>query len=210
MNTKSHVGFWLAAFLVLFFTTPIMRNGPSMEAFVTREVELTKATFGESTSNWLKKRASVVFTVYMPSGSLADAQIQGEGMRRTERIVPGPGSSMTKAYNSYVQGLVLNVFVVSLRFFIFLIWFVILVPVLLAAVVDGFVQRAIKRSEFGAIRPAAFSLTSMVVIPMAMAPLIYLVIPMPVSPLISPLWALLMVMPLSAMVANSQPIFGRN
>lgn len=210
MNTKSHIGFWLAAFLFLFFMTPIMRNGPSMEAFVTRELELTRSTFGESTAKWLQKRASVVFTVYTPSGSIADAQITGEGLRRTERIVPGPGTSMTKAYNSYIQGLVLNVFVVSLRFFIFLIWFLILIPVFLAAVVDGFVQRAIKRSEFGAIRPAAFSVTSMVVIPMAMAPLIYLVVPMPVSPLISPLWALLMVLPLSAMVANSQPIFGRN
>ncbi len=210
MNTKSHVGFWIAAFLVLFLTTPIMRNGPSMEAFVVREVELTRATFGERTTNWLQKRASVVFSFYTPASSLSDAQIQGEGMRRTERLVPGPGTSMTKAYNSYVQGLVLNFFVLSLRFFIFLIWFLILVPVLLAAVIDGFVRRAIKRAEFGAIRPAAFSLTSLIVIPMAMAPLIYLVLPMPVSPLISPLWALLMVMPLSTMVANSQPIFGRN
>lgn len=210
MNTKSHVSFWLCAFLVLFFATPVMRNGTSMEAFVTRELQLTRATFGVATSDWLQKRAAVVFSFYTPAGSLADSRIQGEGMKRTERIVPGPGTSMTHAYNSYVQGLILNFFVVSLRFFIFGIWFLVLFPVLVAAVVDGFVQRAIKRSEFGAIRPAAFSLTSMVVIPMAMAPLIYLVLPLPVSPLISPLWALLMVFPLSAMVANSQPIFGRN
>jgi hypothetical protein len=210
MESKSHIGFWLCAFIALFFLTPIMRNGPSMEAFVTREVELTRETFGEGTTDWLQKRASVVYGFYTPADSLADARIQGEGMKRTERLVPGPGAGFTVAYNSYMQGLVLNCFVLSLRFFIFLIWFLVLAPVLVAAVVDGFVQRAIKRAEFGAIRPAAFSLTSLIVIPMAMAPLLYLVLPLPVSPLISPLWALLMVLPLSALVSNSQPIFGRS
>lgn len=210
MNTRSHVGFWLCAFFALFFLTPIMRNGPAMEAFVTREVQLTQDTFGLTTAEWLKQRANVVYTFYTPAGSLSDAQIQGEGMRRTERVVPGPGTSMTKAYNSYVQGLVLNLFVVTLRLFIFLVWFVVLAPVFVAAAIDGFVQRAIKRAQFGAIRPAAFSVTSMVVIPMMMAPLIYLVAPLPISPLISPLWALLMVLPLSALVANSQPIFGKS
>ena len=131
-------------------------------------------------------------------------------MKRTERVVPGPGVAITKSYNVYVQGLILNLFVAALRFFIFGVWFLLLIPVFIAAVIDGFVIRAIKRSEFGAIRPAAYSVMSMVVIPMAMAPLMYLVIPMPIPPLSSPLWALLMVLPLSAMVANMQPIFGRN
>ena len=101
-------------------------------------------------------------------------------------------------------------FVIVLRLFIFLLWAVILLPVFIAAIIDGFVQRAIKRAEFGAIRPAAYTLLSMVVIPLAMAPLIYLVIPLPISPLVSPLWALVMALPLSAMVSNMQPIFGRN
>jgi hypothetical protein len=210
MNSKSHIGFWFCAFLALFLLTPVMRNGPSMEAFVTRELELTRDTFGADTTEWLRGKASAVYGLYTPAASFADARIQGEGMKRTERLVPGPGAGFTNAYNSYVQGLVLNCFVLSLRFFIFLVWFLVLAPVLIAAIVDGFVQRAIKRAEFGAIRPAAFSLTSLIVIPMAMGPLLYLVLPLPVSPLVSPLWALLMVLPLSALVSNSQPIFGRS
>lgn len=209
MNAKSHVGFWLCAVLVLFLCLPLLRSGPAMEAFVTRELELTQETFGAGTTAWLGAKASIVFLVYTPSGTLAGARIQGEGMKRTERIVPGPGTSMTYAYNSYVQGLVLGLYVACLRLFIFGVWFLVLLPVFGAALVDGFVQRAIKRAEFGAIRPAAFSLASHAVIPMAMAPLVYLVAPFPVPPLVSPVWALLMVMPLSALVSNSQPIFGR-
>lgn len=210
MNTKSHVGFWLALFLGMFLLNPLLRNHESMERFVVTEMSLTRSTFGDRTADWLSERASIVYNVYTPAGSVAAATVRGEDMRRTMRVVPGPGVAATKAFNGYVEGLVLNFLVAVHRFFIFLIWFLVLAPVFVASVIDGLVQRAIKRSEFGAIRPAAYSVTSMTVIPMAMAPLIYLALPLPITPLVSPLWALLMIMPLSAMVSNMQPIFGRN
>ena len=210
MDTKSHVGFWLCVFLVLFLTTPLMRNGTSMEAFVERELALTKMTFGEKTGTRLQKQAEKVFELYLPSGPLSGAIIKGKDMEITKKVVAGPGVGMTILFNSYVEGLVLNLFIVALRFFIFLVWFLVLLPVFIATVIDGFTQRAIKRAEFGAIRPAAYSVMGMIVVPMTMAPLIYLVVPMPVSPLVSPLWALLMVLPLSLMISNMQPIFGKN
>jgi hypothetical protein len=209
MNTKAHVGFWMSVFLILFLLNPIFRDGSSMERFLTMEMQLTRNTFGDRTADWLQDKASIVFGVYTPAGTVRDAAVRGKDMELTKRVVPGPGVALTHAFNSYVEGLVLNFFVVTLRLFIFALWFLILLPVFVAAVIDGFVQRAIKRDEFGAIRPAAFSLTSMIVIPLAMAPIVYLSLPVPVSPLVSPLWALLMALPLSSMVSNSQPIFGR-
>lgn len=209
MNTKSHVGFWFAVFLAAFLLNPIFRDGRSMERFLTMELELTRNTFGDRTANWLQEKASFVFEVYSPADAVGKAAVRGSNMDLTKRIVPGPGVAITGAFNSYVEGLVLNFFVAALRFFIFGLWFLILLPVFVAAVIDGFVQRAIKRSEFGAIRPAAYSVTSMVVIPLAMAPIVYMSLPVPISPLVSPMWALLMLLPLSAMVSNSQPIFGR-
>lgn len=210
MNTKSHIGFWLCVLVVLFLATPVVRDGASMEAFVERELALTRTTFGEETGARLQKQASLVFEFYMPSGQLSGAVIKGRDMDLTQQVVPGPGVAITNLFNSYVEGLVLNLFIVALRFFIFLVWFLVLLPVFVAAVVDGFAQRAIKRAEFGAIRPAAYSVMSMFVIPMTMAPLIYLVIPIPVTPLISPMWALLMLLPLSLLVSNMQPLFGRH
>lgn len=208
MNTKSHVGFWLCMFVVLFFATPIMRKGDSMEMFVEAEVALTRTTFGDRTANWLQKQASVVFE-FSPADALDNAVIRGRDMQLTREVAAEPGVGIAKTFNSYVQGLILNLFVLALRLFVFLIWFLVLSPVFIAAVVDGFVQRAIKMSEFGEIKPAAYSVMSMIVVPMLMAPLLYLVIPFPVSPLVSPVWAMLAVLPLSLMVANMQPIFGR-
>ncbi len=210
MATRSHIGFWLAVFFALFLLTPIMRNGPSMEAFVQSELQLTRATFGTGTADWLQRQAALVFEVYTPADSLTDATVRGADMDLTRLVAGKAGESFAKGYNSYVQGLILNLFVLVQRAFIFAIWLLVLFPVFIAAVVDGFSQRAVKRAEFGAMRPAAYTVTSHVVIPLAMAPLVYLVVPIPVSPLVSPLWALVLVVPLSLMVSNMQPVFGRN
>lgn len=209
MNTKSHIGFWLSLFVVLFLSTPVMRDGKSMEAFAASELQLSRETFGDDVGNWLERRANVVYTLYTPAATIDRAAVDDKGMQLTRQVMAGPGVGLAKAANSYIKGLVLNCFVVALRLHIFMLWFLLLLPVFIAGAVDGFVKREIKRAEFGAIRPAAYALTSMIVIPLAMAPVIYLVVPAPVSPLISPMWALLMVLPLAGMISNMQPIFGK-
>ncbi len=208
MNTKSHIGFWLSLFVVLFLLNPLFRDGPSMQTYVEQEVSMTRSTFGDKTGSWIQDKAGVVFEI-LPSESLQRSLIRSRGMELSRQVGSAPGVAMAKTFNSYVQGLILNLFVLALRFFIFLVWFLVLSPVFIAAIVDGFAQRAIKRWEFGEIKPAAYSVMSMIVIPMMMAPLFYLVVPMSISPLVSPLWALLAVLPLSLLVSNMQPIFGR-
>lgn len=180
-----------------------------MEQFLASELKMTEQTFGPGTASWMQTKASFVFAAYSPAEKVGQAAIGSSDIDLTKRLMGGSGMALVGTFNSYIEGLVLNFFVASLRFFIFGVWLLVLIPVFIAALVDGFVQRSIKRAEFGAIRPAAFAFTSMVVIPLAMAPLLYLVAPFSLTPLVAPLWTLLMILPLSAMVANSQPIFGR-
>lgn len=209
MDTSTHIRFWILMILAAFLLSPLVRDSKSMESYVATELQMTRDTFGNDVADWLENKAGLVYRM-MPSDVLERVQIKGDGMRRTKQVVPGPGVAVTVAFNNYVQGLVTNMFVATLRMFIVMVWLFVLAPVFLASLVDGFSQRAIKRAEFGAIRPAAFALTSIMVVPMAMAPLIYLVTPMTISPLATPMWALLMTLPLALMVSNMQPIFGRN
>lgn len=195
--------------LATFLLSPLLRDAATMEEYVATELQMTRTTFGDGVANWLELKAGIVYKM-MPSETLAKAQITGESMRRTKQIVPGAGVAVTVAYNKYVQGLLMNAFVATLRVFIMLVWLFVLAPVLIASVIDGFSQRAIKRAEFGAIRPAAFALTSIIVVPMAMAPIIYLVVPISITPLVAPMWSLVMALPLALLVSNMQPIFGRN
>jgi len=209
MDTSTHIRFWILMILAAFLLSPLVRDSKSMESYVATELQMTRDTFGNDVADWLENKAALVYRM-MPSDELERVQIKGEGMRRTKQVVPGAGVAVTVAFNNYVQGLVTNLFVATLRMFIVMVWLFVLAPVFLASLVDGFSQRAIKRAEFGAIRPAAFALTSIMVVPMSMAPLIYLVTPMTISPLATPMWALLIALPLALMVSNMQPIFGRN
>lgn len=210
MNHKSHLGLWLALVVVIFLLTPVMKNGAAMESFVRHELEVTKLTFGAKTGAWIEQKADVVFRFYTPAASVKTAAVDREGLDRTRRVVSGPGVALFKNFNAYIYGLVLNMFVAVMRMFIFAVWLLVLCPVFVAAVIDGFVQRSIKRAEFGAIRPAAHSVAKFIVIPLFVAPILYFVLPLPISPLSSPMWALIMVLPLSALVSNTQPIFGRS
>ena len=103
----------------------------------------------------------------------------------------------------------MSAYVVAIRLGVVVSWAVVLIPLLLAGANDGFAQRRIKRAEFGAIRPATFTLAGFVVIPLLALPLIYLVAPFFISPLAAPFWGLLVVIPLSVLISNMQPLFGR-
>lgn len=209
MNSKSHIRFWVAVILATFFISPLFRTDQMMESFVSAEVAMTRSTFGNRVANWLEKKADVAYEM-LPTQYVDKVRITGDGMRRTKEVVPGAGVAVTVAYNAYIKALLMNAFVATLRFFSLAVWLGVLAPVLIAAAIDGFTQRAIKRAEFGAIRPAAFAVTSMIVIPLFMAPILYLVIPVAVSPLVTPMWAFVTTVPLALMISNMQPMFGKN
>ena len=62
--------------------------------------------------------------------------------------------------------------------------------------------------NFRSIRPATYTLLSFFVIPFALGPLIYLVVPFAISPAYIPVITSVMLLPLSLLLANSQPLFG--
>lgn len=179
-----------------------------MDAYIQEEQRLTRDVFGQAVGEWIEHRSNAALSK-VPTWHVSSNKIEGEGIERTRQVMAGPGVAVVSAFNLYVDGLVRNIFVLVHRLFLVLIWAGVLAPIFFAAVVDGLSQRAIKRAEFGAIRPAAFVASSTLVIPLLMGPIVYLIVPFPVNPMIAPMWALMTTLPLSWMVANMQPLFGR-
>lgn len=206
--TSNHVRFWLALIIAVFFLSPGFIDPASMQAFADREMEQTRRVFGNKVADWLGQQASIVYQLG-PADQFAKAGIGEDGVRRTRSVVPQTGEALVSAYNGYFKRLTINAYVSTLRVFILGIWLLLLSPVFIASVIDGLVQRAIKRAEFGSTRPAAFALTSLVVIPLLMAPFLYLVIPVSITPLITPVWTMFTAVPLALMVSNMQPVFGK-
>ncbi len=212
MKNSQHLGFWLAVVFLGFFIAPLMRSGTSMEAFVIDEVQQTRKALGPRVGDFVVSFANGAFQdtpLGMVAQTAKSAQHTKEEQALSKRVAGPGGELMSSVYNSYLQGLILQSFVVAMRLAIVLIWLIVLAPMLGASVFDGFMQRRIKRAEFGAIRPATFTVAGMFVIPLLALPLVYLVIPFSLSPLLAPLWALIVALPLSLLVSNMQPLFGR-
>jgi uncharacterized membrane protein len=213
MDTKAHIRLWVAVFLISLCINPFVRRGESMERYVVSEIEATQAAFGPRIGGWIVDQADLLFreTPVKYAANVARAgTVTGEERRRHEKAMGDGAKVLIGVANGIFTGFLQSMYVLCLRFMILLIWFGVLAPVLIAAVVDGFGQRAIKRYTFGSMRPAAFSLLSMIIVPFVFAPLFYLSAPWSVDPSIVPVWVLVGCVPLSLLISNTQPVFGRH
>lgn len=209
MDVSRQIGFWLILTAVGFFLTPLLRSSESMESFLRHEIGQTQAAVGPRVSGWADTFAQELFAG-TPLSVIADgaaSAMHNERDRALMTQIGGPGGrAASKYFNSYMQGLSLQAYIVARRLVIVLVWAVILAPLLLAAVYDGLMRRQVKRAEFGMTRPATFSLAGLVVVPLCALPIVYLVLPITIPPLAAPVWAALVAVPLSVLVANSQPL----
>lgn len=212
MKNQQHLGFWLLLAILGFFFGPLLRSGASMEDYLVREIAETRLAMGDRVGEMVVGVADGIFE----STPVAVVVWQTRTAKHTRADqdlsvkVAGPGGAMMSSlFNSYLQGLVLQCYVFAMRLAIVLFWLAALAPIFAASVLDGLTQRSIKQAEFGSLRPATFTLAGIVVIPLLSLPILYLTLPFSLSPLLAPASAALVALPLSLLVSNSQPLFGR-
>lgn len=212
MKNSQHLGFWFLLAILGFFAGPLLRSGPSMEAYLASEIQETRMAMGETIGGMVVSFANGLFTqtpVAALTLNLAKAK-HTEAEQRLSARVAGPGGEiMSKMFNSYLQGLIMQAYVAAMRLAIVVFWLLALLPFFSATVFDGLMQRNVKQAEFGSLRPATFTLAGMLVIPIVALPALYLTLPFSLSPLLAPVWAAVVAIPLSVLVSNSQPLFGR-
>ena len=212
MKNSQHLGFWFFLAMLGFLIAPMLRTGDSMERFVTAEIAQTRAAMGERVGNGVVSFANGLFENTPLKGVMVaanKASLTDKERQLSIKVAGVGGAVMADLFNSYMSGLVLQSYVVAMRFAIVMIWLVFLLPFFVAAVYDGLMQRSVKMAEFGTMRPATFTLAGMIVIPIVAMPVVYLVMPFTMSPLLAPVWAACVALPLSVLISNSQPIFGR-
>lgn len=212
MKNSQHLGFWFLLAILGFFAGPLLRSGPSMENYLATEIYETKMAMGETIGGWVLGFAEGIFNdtpVAALTANIAKAKHTQEEQRLSARVAGPGGEIMSKMYNSYLQGLILQAYVAAMRLAIVLFWVATLLPFFVATVFDGLMQRSVKQAEFGSLRPATFTLAGMLVIPIVSLPVLYLTLPFSLSPLLAPVWAAVVALPLSVLVSNSQPLFGR-
>ena len=212
MTNSQHIGVWFAIFILGFLLSPLVRPAEKMESFIAMEISETKAAMGDDAGNMVIGFANALFTntPLVALANIANDRKLTKSQTSLSAKVGGPGGMiMAASFNNYLQNLAMQSYVVAMRLAIVLFWLVFVLPMLAISIYDGIMQRNIKLSEFGAMRPATFTLAGFIVIPVVMVPIIYLVLPFHISPNLAPVWAACVALPLSVLMANSQPLFGR-
>jgi len=212
MDVKTHLRFWAAIFAFCIFLGPLIKNGKDMELFAWKEVQATRNVFGDNVGEWILKSATKLFE-HGPSQAIVQYARLGTVTTEREKEIRESvwgvgGSAMAKAANSYFTGLILLAYIMAIRMLILLIWFGVLSPVVIAAIIDGLSMRAVRYYQFLSARPAAYSLLALLLIPMAFAPVLYLVIPMHIDPALVPAWVLVCAIPISVLISHKQAVFG--
>ena len=212
MKNSQHLGFWFLVAMASFFAGPLLRSGASTETYLAEEIRQTRLAMGDTVGDLVLSFADATFH-RTPIEALAASVGRAKHTQAEQRLsarVAGPGGEiMSRMYNSYLQGLIMQAYVATMRLAIVLFWLAALAPFLVATVFDGLMQRSVKQAEFGSLRPATFTLAGMLVIPVVSLPVLYLTLPFSMSPLLAPVWAAIVAIPLSLLVSNSQPLFGR-
>ncbi len=111
--------------------------------------------------------------------------------------------------DSYMAALGMEFYLVIFRMTIVGMWLVLLAPLAIAVVVDGFSSRSKKFETLGFQNPTAFSLSFHIAILMTVIPGWYIFHPLPVSPIFMPIWAVVAALPLSFALMHTQPILTR-
>ncbi|WP_043003185.1 DUF4400 domain-containing protein [Comamonas testosteroni] len=185
-----------------------------MIEFVENEISITRNALGDTWAKAVIKQANVLFneSPVQIAVKVAEKGVYSKEQQDRYKLFTsetGSGGALFKMMNGIFTGFIQSLYIVCLRLLIVMSWFVLLVPIMFAAVYDGYTQRVIKSYNFGSIRPATFSLMLWIVMPMLFAPLFYLSAPFNISPTIVPIWVCLALLPTSILIANSQPIFGQ-
>ncbi len=189
--------FWAVA----QFCAPLFVGAPALETRRAAELLALRQSLGGQVEAAVRRFAAPV-RVQGPSGTRAAVPPSAGALaspRPAVREFPSgagaAGAPFQRATAGFLPGYVhrlgLQWQVAALRAGIVLAWVVALGPLLAAALVDGWMQGAIRRMRAGAAHPVAFSLSGIAAAGLLSVPLAYILVPVPWPSGWAPAWALL-------------------
>lgn len=212
MKSHSHIGFWIVAFMVSVLLAPVFIKPTTMYERLDLEVKTIYEVFGT------KIGGKVISTVNSVHGAVVSLGIQDAVKRAIhdkqdkENAVKNfsvVAEATVDPVNSYFQGLIMQLYGVLLRAVMVMSWFVLLLPFIVAVIVDGVSSRDAKVAELGYQNPTAFALSLHVVIVLCALPLLYIAAPLPITPTFTFWWVLVVALPMGYALSHVQPVLTR-
>ena len=205
MTRRSHLAAWLLLWLAGLLAWPGWCGPERLAQRVHDDVATLHRTFGPRIAGPLARLAEVSWQTVGRTGLEGEPAGGGRFLRDRSTLA----DRAVHEADRYLAAVSLQVHGTVLRAATLLAWWVLLLPLALAAAFDGLAERAIKSDTFGYQNPAAFSLAGHALIASAMLPVLALVAPVSPPPWLTPAWLLAVLVPLRATLAHMQPVFTR-
>lgn len=213
MTAGSHLKFWIIGILIIILVSPIMATKKEISERVQVELRSVEQAFGQKRTLALMVATDSAYKEMFVATGLV-GQLNKAKTSEPKKVDSLTGSAdrvvaiVGEWTNNYVEAFAANTYSVMLRLAIIGEWLWLLLPFLVACVIDGVVRRKIKQSAFGFFSPQYFSYGLHAVLISVFAPAIYLFLPFMVSPSFTPVWGVVMGMVVMTTIPHATRIGG--
>lgn len=203
---KSHLKLWIIGFFLAMLAVPALMPPEAAKGRLRAEYESSAAIFGTKRVDAIGVRATFLYDAII-GGSGLDALIHNGFVEKsaTDRLVIAKAGNETMATktNRYLQSMLLQLYGVFFRGSLMLQWLPYIGFFLIAAIGDGITQRRIRNDELQMNSPIKFAVSLHAAIVIVLSPIAYLMLPASVTPWFMPIWAALIAIPLSKVIAHA-------
>lgn len=198
---------WIIVFVLAFLATPAMFTQKMILSAMEYEHQQISEFFGEEKWESIFKKAASSYS-HLPS--LPDRRPSGvdggSASQKIDILARKSLNDLAHPMRSYKDNIGLCIFQFLVRLQITFIWMIYIAPFLVAAIVDGAMQRNAKVVSFQHTNPIRYNAAAHSIIPALFAPFIYLLMPFPMSPMLFAIWAVFMAFGLRALISNMLPM----
>lgn len=204
-----HSWFWMVMTLVAVFILPAIFPSTTYEHRIFSEVSMLEHTLGEGATTQIMGitnkyydmliedsgcRAWVMEHYYVVDQDVKQGAVEGGA----------PVGVAAQLTQNYAVSLFLNIYELIFRLTQVFIWSVYSLPFILAALIDGAMQRKAKAVSFSYSSPSVYNATWHLVIALIFSSFFYFNTPFPVPPILFPIFIGAATFVLRSLVANLQ------
>jgi hypothetical protein len=202
---KAHIRLWLIALFLMLVAIPFVMPPEFARARIMAEYDAAAAIFGQDKASELAESANGMYGAFM-QGSGLGAAISSSYVTEKEAenllIAKNVNQDMSVVSNKYLLTFSTQIYGVIFRSALMSHWLIYVGVFLLAAFVDGYSQRQIKKDLIQMHAPIKFAASSHFGVMLVFTPIAYLLLPINVTPWFMPFWAVAMAYPIASVVSN--------
>jgi len=203
---KAHVRLWVIGIFLAILVVPALIGPEAARDRIEREYQASTAIFGAQRSNAITERANDAYDALVEGLGIAQTLRRGFTKRSDhDQMMFGqkPAVTMASFVNNYLQTMMTQIYGVFFRGSLMIQWLAYVGAFLIAAFVDGMVQRKVKQETLAMNAPVKFAYAFHTVIVIIFSPLAYLLLPFAVTPWFMPIWAVAIAYPMAKAIANA-------